>query len=197
MNGTHRPTGARGGRLLLLASLALAASGCPGEGPPAPEQPPASPSPESGAPPGLEAEAEARAEGTDPPTDEEIARASAGEAAREPVRTDWSGGDAAKGGELYALYCRTCHGAAGRGDGPAAPALNPKPRDFSDGTFYFDGNANGETGEPVDLARVIRDGPEEYGGSDAMPPWGGPLGEDRIRHLVAYVRSLAGTGGGG
>lgn len=35
------------------------------------------------------------------------------------------------GKALYTTYCATCHGAEGKGDGAAAAALNPKPRDFS------------------------------------------------------------------
>jgi mono/diheme cytochrome c family protein len=32
--------------------------------------------------------------------------------------------------QLYAARCALCHGATGAGDGPAAPGLSPKPRDF-------------------------------------------------------------------
>lgn len=32
---------------------------------------------------------------------------------------------------IWQSRCATCHGAAGKGDGPAAVALTPKPRDFS------------------------------------------------------------------
>ena len=43
--------------------------------------------------------------------------------------------DAAKRAEakkLFATRCAACHGPAGKGDGLAAAALTPKPRDFSD-----------------------------------------------------------------
>jgi len=36
-----------------------------------------------------------------------------------------------KGKALYDVQCVACHGAGGKGDGPAAGALNPKPRDFT------------------------------------------------------------------
>lgn len=36
----------------------------------------------------------------------------------------------AKGKELYAAQCSSCHGAEGKGDGAAAAALNPPPRNF-------------------------------------------------------------------
>ena len=34
--------------------------------------------------------------------------------------------------EIFKTRCTTCHGADGKGDGPAAVALNPKPRDMTD-----------------------------------------------------------------
>lgn len=36
-----------------------------------------------------------------------------------------------KGAQLYTNNCSSCHGPKGDGDGPAAVALNPKPRNFS------------------------------------------------------------------
>jgi len=38
----------------------------------------------------------------------------------------------AAGKIVYAGQCMSCHGPAGRGDGPAAKDLNPKPRNLSD-----------------------------------------------------------------
>ena len=32
------------------------------------------------------------------------------------------------GKKMYMLNCQTCHGPAGKGDGPAGASLNPKPR---------------------------------------------------------------------
>lgn len=37
---------------------------------------------------------------------------------------------AAKGQADFAKYCATCHGPKGEGDGPAAKALKPKPRNL-------------------------------------------------------------------
>jgi mono/diheme cytochrome c family protein len=125
-----------------------------------------------------------------PPADE-IARASATDLAREPNHVDWSGGHAAHGQALFATHCALCHGGAGAGDGLATPALNPKPRDFRDGRFYIDANANNRTGEDVDLARVILYGPAAFGGSPEMVAWKETLSETDVRDLIAYIRTLA------
>jgi len=37
----------------------------------------------------------------------------------------------ANGKKIFGTYCTACHGANGKGDGPAAPALKPAPRDFT------------------------------------------------------------------
>jgi mono/diheme cytochrome c family protein len=41
----------------------------------------------------------------------------------------------AKGKTLYSVNCASCHGPQGFGDGPAALALNPKPRNYH-GTYW-------------------------------------------------------------
>lgn len=41
------------------------------------------------------------------------------------------GGATVSGKDLYDTYCAACHGAAGRGDGPAAEGLSPRPADLS------------------------------------------------------------------
>ena len=124
---------------------------------------------------------------------EEIARGAATELAREPNEIDWSGGNAGHGQALFAQQCALCHGAAGRGDGFASPAINPKPRDFTDGRFYIDASANDRTGEDVDIARVILHGPRAFGGTLAMPAFEGQLSESDVRDLIAHIRTLAHT----
>lgn len=111
--------------------------------------------------------------------------------ARQPTHVDWQGGDLEQGGALFALHCSTCHGADGKGAGPAAIALNPKPRDLTEGTFYIDANDNNETGEATDLARVILVGPGAFGGSEAMQGWSETLSVDDVIDLVAFVDNLS------
>ena len=111
--------------------------------------------------------------------------------AREPNAVDWSGGDPARGQALYATHCAICHGGGGAGDGVATPALNPKPRDFRDARFYIDGNANNQTGEDVDLARVILHGPAAFGGTNEMVAWRDAFSDQDVRDLIAHIRTLA------
>ena len=46
--------------------------------------------------------------------------------------TPKSAPDLKRGAGLYAAQCAVCHGVGGRGDGPAAKGLDPKPSDFHD-----------------------------------------------------------------
>ena len=41
---------------------------------------------------------------------------------------------------FFKTRCAACHGTYGRGDGPAAPGLNPRPRDLSDSAWKGDAN---------------------------------------------------------
>lgn len=37
--------------------------------------------------------------------------------------------------EIFNSRCSACHGTDGKGDGPGAAALNPKPRNYTDKTW--------------------------------------------------------------
>lgn len=43
-----------------------------------------------------------------------------------------SAADRKEAHELFTLRCAACHGQFGRGDGPGAAGLNPKPRNYAD-----------------------------------------------------------------
>lgn len=90
----------------------------------------------------------------------------------------------ARGAEHYQLYCATCHGAEGGGDGPTSAALDPKPAAHNDGSYM-----NALTDEH--LTTVIRDGGASVGKSPLMAPWGGALNEDQLKDVIAFIRSLA------
>ena len=86
---------------------------------------------------------------------------------------------------LYLGLCATCHGADGRGSWRAAIFLI-RPGNLADQTapggqmdqYHFDIVKNG--GAPL--------------GRPGMPAFGGALGDDDIRALVAYLRTLAQNG---
>jgi mono/diheme cytochrome c family protein len=101
--------------------------------------------------------------------------------------TLWVGGagagDAAKGKTSFDQICASCHGPGGKGDGPAAAALNPKPRDLSNKAYV--------SGLKDDyIKKLIKEGGQAAGKSPLMPPLGGALKDDDIENVIAYVRSL-------
>jgi len=83
----------------------------------------------------------------------------------------------------YSNFCVSCHGASGQGNGPAAAALNPKPKDFADCKTMA--KITDET-----LFKAIHDGGQTVGLSPMMPPWGGSLTEPQIHDLVRYIRGF-------
>jgi len=88
------------------------------------------------------------------------------------------------------MFCVSCHGPQGKGDGPVGAALNPKPRDFSVGQFKFDTDKDGKVGTDADLENVIKNGGAAYGGNAMMAPWGATLNQTDLDNLVAYLRTL-------
>jgi len=93
-------------------------------------------------------------------------------------------GDAKSGNDLYHQNCAVCHGAAGKGDGPGAAALTPKPRDLTD-KAYMSGLDDRK------LHESIAKGGQAIGKSPLMPPMGAALSAQQIDDIVAYVRTLA------
>ena len=62
------------------------------------------------------------------------------------------------GASVYKQHCAVCHGPDGRGNGPAAPSMLPRPRDFTSGRFKYKSTAPGEPPTDDDLLRTVRDG---------------------------------------
>ena len=91
--------------------------------------------------------------------------------------------DAAKGAQVFAQYCVTCHGPLGLGDGPVGKTLNPPPRNFQEAKFKY-----GDT--PKDHFDVITNGAASKGGSPLMAPWGAVIPEADRWALVKHVMSL-------
>lgn len=80
---------------------------------------------------------------------------------------------------LYQSYCAPCHGKNGKGDGPAATSLHPKPADHtsaavqaeSDGTLFY----------------KISEGHN----NTAMPPFKSVLTADQRWAIINYIRTLS------
>ena len=94
----------------------------------------------------------------------------------------FAAGDPAKGKESFNTICASCHGPEGKGDGPAAAALDPKPRNLSDAAFV-------STLTDDHIFKVIKEGGAAAGLSAGMPAWGSVLSDDQIWNVIAYIRS--------
>ncbi len=94
-----------------------------------------------------------------------------------------SAADLVAGKAKYDQMCASCHGTMGKGDGVAAAALNPKPRNLTDKAYM-------SKRTDADLVKVIKNGGPALGLSSSMPPWGSSLSDADINNIVAYIRSL-------
>ena len=81
-----------------------------------------------------------------------------------------------RGKAVFKNYCISCHGPEGKGDGPAAKPLNPKPANLvmmsgmhPDGDFFW----------------------KISNGRDPMPAWKDILNENQIWDAVNYIQSLS------
>lgn len=97
--------------------------------------------------------------------------------------TSAAAGDVAAGKETYKARCAQCHGEDGKANTTIAKALQPPPRDHSDGNYM---NKLDDT----HLAKVIKGGGTAVGKSAIMPPQP-DLTDDQVANLIAYMRSLA------
>ncbi|MBI1853267.1 MAG: c-type cytochrome [Planctomycetes bacterium] len=92
-------------------------------------------------------------------------------------------GDPANGEHLYRVHCAPCHGEKGRGDGPAADYLKPKPKDHTDSIGMA-------SRTDADLFLVIAKGGVALNRSSLMPRFDDRFDECEIWDLVAFVRTL-------
>ena len=87
--------------------------------------------------------------------------------------------------QIFATRCATCHGPEGRGDGPGAAGLDPKPRNYHDATWQA-------SVRDEHLAKIIVNGGAAVGRSPLMPPNPDLVGKpDVVAALVKQIRSLA------
>jgi mono/diheme cytochrome c family protein len=100
-----------------------------------------------------------------------------------------------KGSDLFRAYCAPCHGADGKGNGPAASALKAKVPDLT-----LLAQRNGGTFPSAQVSKtILGDDTIAAHGSREMPVWG-PIfheieqdvdrGNVRIDNLVKYLASI-------
>jgi high-affinity iron transporter len=80
------------------------------------------------------------------------------------------------GADIFRVRCVMCHGPQGRGNGPMATALNPRPIDFGDAAKRL-----ATTDSAV--GQVIRHGRR------SMPAFG-QLSQAEVDSLVAFLKTL-------
>jgi len=88
---------------------------------------------------------------------------------------------------IYAQRCATCHGPDGHGNGPAAPSMIPRPRDFTLGQFKYKSTPAGQPPSDADLAGTIANGLPASG----MPYFRDILSDTDIRALVEHIKGLS------
>jgi len=91
------------------------------------------------------------------------------------------------GKNVYDAHCVECHGQSGRGDGPSAAYLTPRPRDFTSGKYKIRSTETGSTPTDDDLIQSVRQG--LY--ATAMPAWARILSDPEIHGVVDYIKSLS------
>ncbi|MFQ5722869.1 MAG: c-type cytochrome [Terriglobia bacterium] len=92
-----------------------------------------------------------------------------------------------RGREIYMKRCFWCHGEQGRGDGPAALGMLPRPRDFVRADYRIRSTPYRQLPTDEDLFRVISRGLP----GTPMPGWETILTEEERWELVSYLQSLS------
>jgi len=88
---------------------------------------------------------------------------------------------ASRGEMVYKTYCTQCHGPQGKGDGPGAAGLDPKPAVHAELPL---------SDYPEDyLFNVVYYGGKSVGKSPNMPDWGLTIPPQDLADLIAYLRA--------
>ena len=86
--------------------------------------------------------------------------------------------DGEQGRDLYRIHCLECHGTEGRGDGPRAALLAPRPGNLV--------SAATSTKTDEELLEILAKGVPRT----AMRGWSDQLSDEEQRNLLVYVRTL-------
>ena len=84
---------------------------------------------------------------------------------------------------LYRKHCLHCHGVSGAGDGPTAPFLYPRPRDYRKGIFKFTSTVGGQKPTRDDLRKTIRHGLH----GTSMPAFEALMSDAEIEQVLDYM----------
>jgi mono/diheme cytochrome c family protein len=98
-----------------------------------------------------------------------------------PSRPRAGGGEPLQAEKMFATVCATCHGMDGTGKGPAAEALNPKPRNYTDPAWQA-------SVTDAQLRETILKGGQGVGKSPMMP--GQPQLADQPEVLDGLVQII-------
>ncbi|MBI2314022.1 MAG: c-type cytochrome [Betaproteobacteria bacterium] len=108
----------------------------------------------------------------------------------EPVKAVPVAADLKQGKALYERYCNQCHGNEGKGDGPAADFVYPRPRDFTLALYKVRTTLSGQIPTDHDLFKVISAGLP----GTSMPAWKKYISESDRWQLVHYVKTFDSLG---
>ncbi|MEK6608781.1 MAG: c-type cytochrome [Myxococcota bacterium] len=93
-----------------------------------------------------------------------------------------------RGERVYGLYCATCHGARGDGEGPTAARYgSPAPRNFTRGVFRFRSTLSGQLPLHRDLVSTIERGLP----GTIMPPWKELLPPRDIDEVARFIEGFS------
>lgn len=81
------------------------------------------------------------------------------------------------GADIFRVRCVMCHGAQGRGNGPMAASMNPRPMDFTDSSKRLASTDSA-------MVEVIRRGRR------SMPAFGQMLSRAQVDSVVAFIKTL-------
>ena len=104
----------------------------------------------------------------------------------EPVKPTPVAADPEAGKKLYQRWCTQCHGNEGKGDGPAAEFVYPRPRDFTLAIFKVRTTPSGQLPTDHDLYNIISKGLP----GTSMPAWEKFIPENDRWQLVHYVKTF-------
>ncbi|HVN87698.1 MAG TPA: cytochrome c [Candidatus Binatia bacterium] len=83
------------------------------------------------------------------------------------------------GKAAYDKNCVTCHGASGKGDGPAAKALKPPPGDFATSLKGM---------SDADMVKLLKEGGKPLGKTHSA--FAAKLNDEQINAVVTYIKGL-------